>query len=80
MKRLLFPAATGGVPHLPYPAALSIATAFDAVIHIQLYQPRTDDHVVDPMSWGLTSFASPGGMVAEEVARARRGRGKARGA
>lgn len=71
MKRLLFPAATGGVPHLPYLAALSVAKAFDAMIHIQLYQPRTDDHVVDPMSWGLTSFASPGGMVAEEIERAR---------
>lgn len=71
MKRLLLPAATGGVPHLPFGAALSIATAFDAELRVQLYQPRTDDHVVDPMSWGLTSFSSPEGMVADEVERAR---------
>jgi nucleotide-binding universal stress UspA family protein len=70
MKRLLLPAATGGVPYLPFGAATSIASAFDAALRVQLYQPRTDDHVVDPMSWGLTSFASPEGLMAGEVEKA----------
>lgn len=72
MKRVLLTAAMGGGPYLPLGAALSVATTFDAAISIQLYQPRTDDHVVDPMSWGLTSYASPQGLVNEEAERARR--------
>ena len=70
MKRLLLPAATGGVPYMPFGAAMSVASGFDAELRVQLYQPRTDDHVVDPMSWGLTSYASPEGLVAGEVERA----------
>lgn len=67
MKRLLLPATASGIPHLPYKAALSIAVAFDAALRVQLYQPRTDDHIIDPMSWGLTSFASPEGRVTREI-------------
>jgi nucleotide-binding universal stress UspA family protein len=70
MKRLLLPASAEGIPLLPYGTALSIATAFDAKLRVQLYQPRTDDHVVDPMSWGLTSYSSPAGAVADDVERA----------
>jgi nucleotide-binding universal stress UspA family protein len=71
MKRILLTATMGGVPYLPVGPALSVATIFDAAISIQLYQPRTDDHVVDPMSWGLTSHANPQGLLSEELHRAR---------
>lgn len=71
MKRFLLPAATEGVQFLPFGTAMSLARAFDAQLRVQLYQPRTDDHVVDPMSWGLTSYESPEGVIAEEVGRAK---------
>jgi hypothetical protein len=71
MKSLLLTAVMSGVSEMPIRAALSIARAFDSKIFIKLYQPRTDDHVVDPMSWGLTSFASQEGLLEEETTRAR---------
>jgi nucleotide-binding universal stress UspA family protein len=71
MKRLLLTAAIGGVPYLPLGPALSIATIFDSAISIQLYHPRTDHHVIDPMSWGLTSYASPQGVLRKEIDLAR---------
>lgn len=71
MKSLLLTAALGGVTQMPFRTALSIARVFDSKVCVKLYQPRTDDHVVDPMSWGLTSFTSQEGLVAEETSRAR---------
>lgn len=71
MKRLLLAAAMQGASRLPLRAALSIAERFDSKIQVRLHRMSIDDRAVDPMSWGLTEYASQEGAEAGDVARAR---------
>ena len=70
MKRLLMPAAIHGVSRLPVQAAFAIAGRFDSTIRVKLYQTAIDDQAVDPMSWGLTHYASQEGAFTQDVERA----------
>ena len=70
MKRILLPALPGSVMLLPFRTVLSFAGRFGSSITVKLYQPRSDEHAVDPMSWGLTGFVSQEGMMESELERA----------
>ena len=71
MKRILAPVVSGSIEHLPFHSMLSLANDFDAIVAARLYQPRADEHSVDPMSWGLTTFASQEGLMNSEIDQAR---------
>ena len=71
MNRMLLPAIPGSVARLPMQVALTFARRFGASITVMLYQPRSDEHTVDPMSWGLTTFSSQESLIEGERERAR---------